>query len=59
MRTLSWQRILGTLFRRVILPFLKISSRILAGGAIKTGLKVANDVAQDALVKQATKRCIK
>jgi len=50
--------ILGGLFRRIILPFFKAHGKTIASKAIKTGLQVADDVAQGKSFKESTKRRI-
>jgi len=49
---------LSGLFRRIILPFFKANGRMMATKAIKTGLRVADDVAQGESFKESAKRRI-
>ena len=50
--------ILSGVFRRIILPFFKANGRTIASKAIKTGLEVADDVAQGKSFKESAKRRI-
>jgi len=50
--------ILGGLFRRIIIPFFRANGRTIASKAIKTGLEVADDVAQGKSLKESAKRRI-
>ena len=44
--------ILSGLLRRIILPFFRANGRTIASKAIKTGLEVADDVAQGKSLKE-------
>ena len=50
--------ILSGLFRRIIIPFFRANGRTIASKAIKTGLEVADDVAQGKSLKESAKRRI-
>jgi len=50
--------ILSGLVRRIILPFFRANGRTIASKAIKTGVQVANDVAQGKSFKESAKRRI-
>ena len=50
--------ILSGLIRRIILPFLRASGKTIASKAIKTGVQVADDVAQGKPFKESVKRRI-
>jgi len=50
--------ILSGLFRRIILPFFRANGTTIASKAIKTGLEVADDVAQGKSFKESAKRRI-
>jgi len=50
--------VLGRLFRHIILPFFKSNGQMMASKAIKTGLRVADDVAQGTSFKESAKRRI-
>jgi len=47
---------LSGLFRRVIFPFIKNNARTVASHALKTGLKVADDVVEGKSLKESVKQ---
>jgi len=49
---------LNSLFRNVLVPFLKRNVGTLAGNLLKTGLQVAHDVAHGQSLKETTKKRI-
>ena len=49
---------LSSLFRNVLVPFLKRHVGTLAGNVLKTGLRVADDVAHGQSLKETTKKRI-
>ena len=48
--------ILGGLFRRVVLPFVKNNDKNVLTNAVKTGMEVADDVLEGRSLKESAKR---